>query len=129
MADLKLRVVPVNLFNGKVISARTEGTNAAWMCICGDPLPLVGRFFPPAHPPEPSAPVFAALTFPSSPPNMSTQCPRPLSLEIARLRICRFELLQKPDHQERQKDGRNQSKVSMGQYLFAKPSLKIRHAC
>ena len=47
---------------------------------------------------------------------------------ICRLRICRFELLQKSNHEEWQKDGRNQRKISLGQYLFVNPSLQIWHA-
>lgn len=42
---------------------------------------------------------------------------------IGGLGICRFELLQKSDGEERQKNSRNQSQVSVGQYLFADTKL------
>jgi len=52
MADLKLREIPLNALDGKAGTARAEGNNAAWMCACGDALPLLGRSFPPKHAPN-----------------------------------------------------------------------------
>src|SRR2546426_250342 len=52
MSDLKLRIIPVNFLDGSTSQARAEGNNAAWICQCSAPIPLLGRCFPPAHPPE-----------------------------------------------------------------------------
>ncbi len=47
MADVELRLseIPVRFLVGHQGSARAEGNNAAWLCACGDPLPLVGRCY------------------------------------------------------------------------------------
>ena len=39
---------------------------------------------------------------------------------------CRFDLLQKPECQERQKNAGHQSQVCMGEYFFTDTSLQIR---
>jgi hypothetical protein len=52
MTDLKLREVPVYFVDGTQASGRAEGNNAAWLCACGQALPLIGRRFPPNHPPN-----------------------------------------------------------------------------
>lgn len=43
--QLKLFTVPVNYLIGKEGTARAEGNNAAWICKCGDTIPLVGRCY------------------------------------------------------------------------------------
>lgn len=47
MADIRLNlsVIDVVFLDGSKASARAEGNNAAWMCRCGDPVPLVGRCY------------------------------------------------------------------------------------
>ena len=42
------------------------------------------------------------------------------------VRLCRFDLLQKPECQERQKNAGHQSQVCMGEYFFTDTSLQIR---
>jgi len=43
--SLNLTIVPVNFLHGKKGKARAEGNNAAWICKCGDVIPLVGRCY------------------------------------------------------------------------------------
>lgn len=43
---VKLKTIPVKFSTGQAGTARATGNNAAWMCRCGDPLPLVGTLFP-----------------------------------------------------------------------------------
>jgi len=43
---VKLAEVPVIFSTGSAGTARTTGNNAAWLCRCGDPLPLVATLFP-----------------------------------------------------------------------------------
>lgn len=47
MADIQLRlsVIKVNLKDGSTLNARAEGNIAAWLCPCGESLPLVGRCY------------------------------------------------------------------------------------
>ena len=52
MTNLPLRTIPLNLSDGKLWSARTEGNYAAWICSCGESVPLLGRCFPSANPPN-----------------------------------------------------------------------------
>jgi hypothetical protein len=44
MSTAKLKTVPLNLSNDTAGGlARAEGNNAAWLCPCGELLPLIGR--------------------------------------------------------------------------------------
>jgi hypothetical protein len=47
MADIELKLgqAPVTFKNGNKGIARVEGNNAAWICICGAILPLLGRCY------------------------------------------------------------------------------------
>ena len=47
MADIKLELfeVPVTFRDETTSTARAEGIDAAWLCPCGDKLPLVGRAY------------------------------------------------------------------------------------
>lgn len=47
MADIRLvlRTVPVRFLDGTTSTARAEGIIAAWLCPCGEALPLVGRAY------------------------------------------------------------------------------------
>lgn len=42
---LQLTTIPVHFLDGTKSEARAEGNNAAWMCPCGDELPLIGRCY------------------------------------------------------------------------------------
>jgi len=43
--------IPVRLVDGEHGTARIVGNNAAWLCPCGDRLPLLGTLFPPPRRP------------------------------------------------------------------------------
>lgn len=43
--ELRLTTVPVNYLGGNKGIARAEGNNAAWICVCRDAIPLVGRCY------------------------------------------------------------------------------------
>jgi len=47
MGDVKLTLttIPVSYKNGQGGTARAEGNNAAWICACQNPIPLVGRCY------------------------------------------------------------------------------------
>jgi len=42
---LRLFSVEVTLADGSSRAGRAEGNNASWMCVCGDPVPLIGRCY------------------------------------------------------------------------------------
>ena len=44
-AYLKLFTVPVLYLDGTRSTAQAEGNNAAWLCPCRDPLPVLGRCY------------------------------------------------------------------------------------
>jgi hypothetical protein len=46
MSDARFRDVSVRLRDGTTTTARATGNNAAWMCPCGDKLPLLATWFP-----------------------------------------------------------------------------------
>src|SRR5258708_35512084 len=52
MASLPLRTIPLHFPDGRIGSARAEGNYAAWMCSFGESVPLLGRCFPSANPPN-----------------------------------------------------------------------------
>jgi hypothetical protein len=52
MSNLPLRTIPLHLSDDTMGSARAEGNYAAWMCSCGESVPLVGRCFPSTNPPD-----------------------------------------------------------------------------
>ena len=47
MADIALSLitVPVQFLSGNKSIAGAEGNNAAWICECGEPIPLLGRCY------------------------------------------------------------------------------------
>jgi len=47
MADIELTLstVPVTFLSGNSAFAGAEGNNAAWICECGEPIPLLGRCY------------------------------------------------------------------------------------
>jgi hypothetical protein len=47
MSEAKLREIQVAFTDGTVGPGRATGNNAAWMCACDDPIPLLGTLFPP----------------------------------------------------------------------------------
>jgi len=48
--------VPVEFKDGTKGIGRANGNNAAWLCVCGDPLPLLGRTVVFGKPSETSCP-------------------------------------------------------------------------
>ena len=56
MGLLRLRTIPLHLADGSRSEATAEGNNAAWLCPCGQALPLLGRCFPPDNIPETACP-------------------------------------------------------------------------
>jgi hypothetical protein len=48
--------VPVQFKDGTKGTGRANGNNAAWLCACGDPLPLLGRTVVFGKPSEASCP-------------------------------------------------------------------------
>ena len=48
MADARFREIPVRFRDGRIGTARATGNNAAWLCPCNDPLPLLATSFPPS---------------------------------------------------------------------------------
>ena len=59
MSTLSLRTIPLSFSDGRMGSARAEGNYAAWVCGCGESVPLLGRCFPSANPPDTVCPVCA----------------------------------------------------------------------